>query len=138
MNKDVPVDSTSLETMDRAEVAELWRETFGTPPSGRVATEFMRRVLEHKFKIKTHGGVRAEVARALEDVAAGETVARPKVGLKPGAQLVREWNGRRYQVEVTDTGFVLDGRRFESLTAVARHVTGTNWSGPRFFGLKTR
>ncbi|MGR3491663.1 MAG: DUF2924 domain-containing protein [Shimia sp.] len=138
MNKEMSFDPTFLRSMDRAEVVELWREAFGAPPSGRVATDFMRRVLEHHFKMHAEGGLRLEVLKALEDVAAGETVAQPKVGLTSGAQLVREWNGRRYQVEVTETGFVLDRRRFESLTAVARHITGTNWSGPRFFGLKTR
>ncbi len=138
MTGEMPFDLTSLATIERVEVVELWRETFGASPSGRVATEFIRRVLEHHFKMQAQGGLRAEVSKALENVAAGEMVAKPKVGLKPGAQLVREWNGRRYQVEVTETGFVLDRRRFDSLTAVARHITGTNWSGPRFFGLKTR
>lgn len=131
-------DATSLQTLDRAEVVKVWREAFGEAPSGRISAAFIKRVLEHHLKMGARGGLRSEVARALEDVAAGETVAKPKVGLKRGAQLVREWNGRRYQVEVTDTGFILDGRRFESLTALARHITGTNWSGPRFFGLKAR
>ncbi|MDG1075491.1 MAG: DUF2924 domain-containing protein [Planktotalea sp.] len=49
--------------------------------------------------------------------------------------MVREWNGKRYQVDVTDTGYVLNGEAYKSLSAIALHITGTNWSGPRFFGL---
>ncbi len=55
---------------------------------------------------------------------------------KPGTQYVREWNGRTYQVEVLEQGFRMDGREYGSLTAIAKKITGANWSGPRFFGLK--
>ena len=61
---------------------------------------------------------------------------KPAPALSPGNQLVREWNGRIYRVLVLDDGFELDGRRYRSLSAVARHITGAAWSGPRFFGLK--
>lgn len=53
----------------------------------------------------------------------------------PGARLIREWNGRRYIVEVVDSGFVMDGKPYRSLTAIAFRITGARWSGPRFFGL---
>lgn len=53
----------------------------------------------------------------------------------PGARLIREWNGRRFVVEVTDDGFILDGKVYRSLTAIAFRITGVKWSGPRFFGL---
>lgn len=54
---------------------------------------------------------------------------------QPGARLIREWNGRRYVVDVIDGGFVMDGKVHRSLTAIAFQITGTKWSGPRFFGL---
>ena len=53
----------------------------------------------------------------------------------PGARLIREWNGRRYVVEVVKDGFVMDGMSYRSLTAIAFSITGARWSGPRFFGL---
>lgn len=53
----------------------------------------------------------------------------------PGARLIRDWNGRRYVVDVVDDGFVLDGKHYRSLTAIAFRITGAKWSGPRFFGL---
>ncbi|WP_420558409.1 DUF2924 domain-containing protein [Roseovarius sp.] len=77
--------------------------------------------------------------KALTSVALGQPVAEASRGsLKPGAHLVREWNGRTCQVEVTDTGYHLEGRSWRSLSAIARHITGTNGSGPRFFGFDGR
>jgi len=55
--------------------------------------------------------------------------------LLPGTRLVREWNGRTHIVDVGDNGFVFDGKTYRSLSAIAKRITGTHWSGPRFFGL---
>lgn len=60
-------------------------------------------------------------------------VLRPP--LESGTRLIREWNGRRYTVERTEAGYVLDGKTWKSLTAIAFHITGVRWSGPRFFAL---
>jgi len=49
---------------------------------------------------------------------------------------VREWNGRTYQVEVKDGAYVMDGKSWRSLSALAKHITGAHWSGPRFFGVQ--
>jgi hypothetical protein len=68
----------------------------------------------------------------------GELDLEREVRLKPGTCLVRDWRGRTYRVEVLKDGFLLDDRRYASLSHVARAVTGTRWSGPRFFGLKQR
>lgn len=53
----------------------------------------------------------------------------------PGTRLMREWNGRMHVVDITEGGILFDGKLYRSLTAVARRITGTHWSGPRFFGL---
>ena len=53
----------------------------------------------------------------------------------PGTRLMREWNGRMHVVDITQEGIVFDGKLYRSLTAVAKRITGTHWSGPRFFGL---
>lgn len=55
--------------------------------------------------------------------------------LRPGTHLVREWNGRTYQVDVVEYGYRLDGKEYRSLSAIARKITGAHWSGPRFFGV---
>lgn len=55
--------------------------------------------------------------------------------LAAGTRLVREWNGRTYHVDVIAGGFVWNGARYQSLSAIAREITGARWSGPRFFSL---
>ena len=59
-----------------------------------------------------------------------------RLALKPGTRLMREWRGRRYEVVVLDDGFSWQGMHYRSLSAIARTITGTAWSGPLFFGLK--
>ena len=62
----------------------------------------------------------------------------PQLRAQPavGTRLVREWNGRMHVVEVTERGFVWDGKSYRSLSAIARRITGAHWSGPRFFGVR--
>ncbi|TGS84461.1 DUF2924 domain-containing protein [Mesorhizobium sp. M3A.F.Ca.ET.174.01.1.1] len=78
-----------------------------------------------------NGTAPTELASSAPVVARKPGSVPPKVG----SRLMREWNGRMHIVEVVHGGFVLDGKTFRSLTAVARRITGTHWSGPRFFGL---
>jgi hypothetical protein len=60
----------------------------------------------------------------------------PRPELKPGTRLIREWQGRTHDVLVLDDGFSWQGTHHRSLSAIARKITGTAWSGPLFFGLK--
>jgi hypothetical protein len=99
---------------------------------------FMRKALIWHEQCKKLGGLQSDTKRALK-TAACNTPGRIQVPhVRAGTQLVREWNGRRYQVEVTDDGFRMNGERFRSLSAIALRITGTNWSEPRFFGLNGR
>jgi hypothetical protein len=68
----------------------------------------------------------------------GDCQPSNQISLKPGTRLLRDWNGRALNVLVCEDGFELDGRQYASLTQIAHDVTGTRWSGPRFFGLKTK
>lgn len=121
---------------DRARLRQDWEETFGSPPPAYASVAFLRKALAHEAQMKRHGGLPAATRRALGQIATGKPVASAVRGvLRPGTHLVREWNGRTYQVEVQENGFHLDGRAYPSLSAIARHITGTTWSGPRFFGL---
>ena len=60
----------------------------------------------------------------------------PEPDLKPGTVLLREWHGTQHQVIVHEDGIVFRGKPYKSLSEVAYRITGTKWSGPRFFGLK--
>ena len=93
----------------------------------------MKRVLIWNLQDQMLGGVSAKTERRLKQIVAGQSVPATA---KPGSNLVREWNGRTYQVEVVDGGYVMDGKTWRSLSAMARHITGARWSGPRFFGVQ--
>jgi hypothetical protein len=64
-----------------------------------------------------------------------QRVVASKVAMSSGTRLLREWNGRQHIVEVVEDGYLLDGKTYRSLSAVAKRITGAHWSGPRFFGL---
>jgi hypothetical protein len=61
---------------------------------------------------------------------------RGRVELKAGTILSREWNGITQRAIVVEDGFLWEGTRYDSLSAIAFAITGTRWSGPRFFGLR--
>ena len=92
------------------------------------------------MQAKKYGGLKPAVGRRLQKIANGlavgdrvSVIAKPK--LNDGARLVREWNGCTHVVEVVEGGFVWNGERHSSLSAIASAITGARWSGPRFFGL---
>lgn len=76
----------------------------------------------------------SKLARQLK--ASGTLEMERSIRPKTGTRILREWRGRTCVVEVADDGVLYDGRKFASLSHVARAITGTRWSGPRFFGLK--
>jgi hypothetical protein len=135
----------SFEALDREACLKRWRKQFDHDPPRYVSVEFMRKVFAYEAQVAAFGGH----SRAVRDVLkaclkntergrkpiAGAAAVPSPAALRPGTHLVREWNGRVYQVEVTADGFRMDGRHFSSLSAIARKITGTAWSGPRFFGL---
>jgi len=108
---------------------------FSIDPDERV--QFLRHALAFEMQCAALGAPKARNVTDLQRIVAGRPAAA-SVGarLQPGARLIREWQGRTWTVEVTETGFVMSGERFASLSAIAKRITGAHWSGPRFFGLK--
>lgn len=137
-------DLTAFETLTRESCIEQWKRQFGREPPKYTSVQFMRSALAYEAQLKAHGGHTTAVRKAFktalkEDTKPAKTTGSRKPSsqsvLRPGTHLVREWNGRTYQVEVLDGGFQLDGKRYRSLSAIAKKITGAHWSGPRFFGL---
>lgn len=118
---------TEVEDWDRRRLIDAWRTVFGTPPPTRVRTEFLRRAIAWQIQAGWNGSRRP--SRVVPRVQGRQS------GHAPGTRLIREWQGKTYQVLVTADGFEWDGRRFKSLSAIARTITGTRWSGPAFFGV---
>jgi len=136
---DLTDDLRQIATLDCPGCLAQWQAVFGATPPPYLSVRFMRRVLLHDLQCRVLGGYSGKTTRTLKSFAdggAGNTCETG--GAKPGSVLLREWNGRTYRVEVTPEGYVLDGQSFRSLSGVARQITGANWSGPRFFGLKQR
>ncbi len=127
-----------LERLDRTACLDHWREAFGRPPPKHLSPQFMRRVLIWDLQNKVLGRLPVRTAKVLARIASGKTAgaAIPLTVAKPGSHLVREWNGRTYQVEVTSNGYLMNGKTWRSLSAIAKHITGAHWSGPRFFGVR--
>lgn len=123
----------AIEAMDLAALRVLWSEQFGTPPALR-SIDLMRLTLSWRLQARVHGGLDAGMRRRLRR----PTKADPQsaIDLPIGTKLKREWQGQSYLIEVTAKGFCWNGDTHASLSAVAKAITGTNWNGPRFFGLR--
>jgi hypothetical protein len=120
----------------------FWAERWGRPPQYR-SRDLMLRALAYRLQVQAEGGLPGASVRRMAVYAAkfmDDRKFTPTPGplLKPGASLVREWQGARHEVLVTGDGFLYRGRRFRSLSQVAQTITGTKWNGLLFFGLKTR
>ena len=127
-----------LDGLDFASLQRVWEQAFGAAPPRSLSRVFLCRVLAYERQCRTHGGLSAATRRALAAMAngtPGNGAAAPAGSVSAGTHLVREWNGRTYQVEVIDNGYRFDGKTYPSLTTIAKRITGTHWSGPRFFGL---
>lgn len=98
--------------------------------------------IAYKIQEAAYGGVDPDIRRRLVRLGESQSVfgkRRAEVHLMPGTVLLREYESTEYRVTVTLEGFYdLNGRVFKSLSAAARHITGVNWSGPAFFGLRDR
>lgn len=103
----------------------------------------MLRGIAYKLQEQAYGGMPPALRRELARLAAqlersGDLDVERQLKLKTGTRLVREWHGRTCYVTVLEQGFLFEDRCYASLSQIARHVTGTKWSGPRFFGLRQR
>ncbi len=139
---------TGLPKLSHADLKALWREYFGAePPAYRRG--FLVRGLAHRLQELTYGGLKPGYQVRLDAMIAGTEKpngacrpgrrARQEVNLLEGTKLLRDWRGVMHEVTVIEGGYEHQGKRYRSLSAVARAITGTQWSGPLFFGLrKTR
>jgi hypothetical protein len=134
----------ALQTAPIAELKQQWRELFGKePPSFNRA--YLQSRLAYRIQELAYGGLKPETRARLE--ALGEQLDGGNVVLRriradsrplPGARLVREWQGVEHVVTVRPDDFEYEGRPYRSLSAIARHITGTRWNGHTFFGLRGR
>ncbi len=130
-----------LPKLDLHELREEWYCLYKADASPHLSRELLIRAVAYRMQEVALGGLRPEPQRQLRQIAqelkqTGEAAKRFRPQLKPGTRLIREWQGRTYEVVVLDDGFSWQGAQYRSLSAIARKITGTAWSGPLFFGLK--
>src|SRR5438552_17624119 len=130
-----------LPKLDIRALREEWRFLYKTDASPHLSRELLIRAVAYRMQEIALGGLRPEPQRQLRQIAqelkqTGAAAKRFRPQLKPGTRLMREWQGRTYEVVVLDDGFSWQGAQYRSLSAIARKISGTAWSGPLFFGLK--
>ena len=129
----------ALQAMPPAALRAEWRKVFRTPAPA-LGPDLLRRGLAWKQQARVQGGLPTSVRRGIEAAAKQleqtGRVTSDTVRLKSGTRLLRRWRGKAYHVLVLDDGFEHEGRHFVSLSQIARAITGAQWSGPRFFGLR--
>ena len=139
-----PAVESELDRLTKMPIAGLrnrYRELFRTEPPKAFGPDLLRRGIAHRIQEKAYGGLPAATRRLLDQLVKA-ALAKPNGRLelprriKPGSELVRTWNRRTYRVMVLDDGFAYAGRTYCSLSEIASEITGTNWNGPRFFGLR--
>ena len=133
----------ALKTQPIASLKQQWRDLFETEPP-----PYNRRFLEHRLAYRiqelAYGGLKPETVKKLKAIArevdGGNPARRQSAKDRPiaGTRLIREYQGVEHCVTVRDEDFEYQGRPYQSLSAIARAITGTRWNGLLFFGLKNR
>jgi hypothetical protein len=111
-----------------------WRLEFGRAPPSRLSKDLLGRMIVARLQERAFGGLDRDSLRFLQSLARQERL--PRRQLKTGTVLVREYQGRRHTVTTVRDGFEWQGTTYSSLSAIARAITGTSWSGPRFFAVQ--
>ncbi len=137
--------ATELESLPRYSIYDLrkrWRALFRDEPPPAFGPDLLRRGIAHKLQEDAYGKLSPTVQRELNRIVASlekspsNRIELPR-RIKAGAVLVRDWKGATHRVTVAENGFSYQERNYASLSEIAREITGTRWSGPRFFGLRT-
>jgi Protein of unknown function (DUF2924) len=151
-----PIDHelARLADLDIHALRVRWRKLFRTTAPPHIPRYLLLRIIAYRIQANAYGDLDRQSVRFLEKIAR-ESEARRASGekrrgvppvppveqrrsMKPGTVLVREHGGTMHRVTVLADGFAWDGVTYRSLSEVARAITGTNWNGPRFFGLRDK
>ena len=139
VTKAIEGEINRLQSLETPQLRDEWKLLYhGDAP--RLSRDLLVLALGYHLQELAQGGIGKATRRKLQTIAkslraTGRVGSIPGLSLKPGARLVREWHGRTHTVTVTEDGFDYAGSSYPSLTEIAKTITGTHWSGPRFFGL---
>ncbi len=131
---DLNAQLVRIAAMNIEELREMWRGKRKHEPPAAFTKDLMARTLAHWLQEERLGGLEPSLRRLLAAVA--KKGSAPSRRLKIGSVIVREYQGKAQEVLVVPGGFCWEGRIYPSLSTIALKITGTNWNGPRFFGLR--
>lgn len=136
----VEAELDRLRVMPIIELRALWRATFKADPPKAFGPDLLRRSIAQKIQENAYGGLDPATSRLLNRLIAQHAKTPGKIVLprriKPGAILVRQWKDMSHRVTVLQDGFSYGSKTYESLSEIARLITGSRWNGPKFFGLR--
>ena len=142
-NMSITDQMSSLRSLHKEALAGLWRELFEKDPPIRVRKELMLQFVAYRMQEKEFGSLSErsrrrlwQLAKAIEDNSNSSLSGRCPI--KPGTRLIRQWQDQVHVVNVEEGSYEYRGARYDSLSEIARLITGTRWSGPLFFGLKNK
>jgi hypothetical protein len=140
MTDSIAAQVAALPKTPTAELKQKWRDLYGQEPPGFSRSYLISR-LAYRVQELAFGGLKPATRTKLDALAStlDPKTVRQRVLDRPvaGARLIRQWQGTEHHVVVLVDGFEWQGRRYQSLSAVARAITGTRWNGPAFFGLRS-
>lgn len=134
MSDAAATDVASLKRLSRQLLQQRWRDLHKVAPPEAFTPDLLARGIAWRLQEKALGGLPVEACRLLKGDQHGRG-PNPRAALRPGNRLVRRWRGTTYVVEVIEEGFTYADAHYGSLSEIARTITGTRWSGPKFFGL---
>ena len=139
----IEAEIARLRDLSLEELRAEWRRQMRTTPPACFKSDLLFRALAYQHQVKTLGGLDRATERLLDRLAEAEDPTAVLASLrqrriKPGSELIREWAGTVHRVVVVEGGYAYLGQTYRSLSEIARLITGTNWNGPRFFGLRER
>jgi hypothetical protein len=124
------------------ELKDRWRELYGIEAPRKIHRSLLIPAIAYRMQENALGALKPSARRHLLRVAGNAPDGRqapgyPSFSPKPGTVLVRDWGGVTHQLKVLEDAILFRGKRYKSLSEVARVITGSRWSGPLFFGLKS-
>lgn len=144
MAKLTPTPETDLAAISGLETEALrlrWAELYGAAPSPRISRDLLIRGVAYRVQEEVLGALDKSSRRQLQRLAialrdGGSMPGVRDQSFKPGTRLIREWKGQVHEVVIAGDIYLWGGKSYRSLSQIARAITGTRWSGPRFFGLE--
>ena len=133
MSEELASEIAGLRSLTRQQLKDRCRLLYKAAPPVAFTPDLLARGIAWRLQSRVLGNLPPAARRLLRE--GSQSSARSRPALRTGNRLVRRWRGRTYVVEVTSGGFAYENETYGSLSEIARKITGTRWSGPRFFGL---